>query len=353
MAATSGATQTRDIVVIGGSGGALDALRSILAALPADLPAALFVVIHIGAVSHLTTILKQASALPVLSAESGATIERGKVYVAVPGVHLLLHNNHLLLRRGPHENLTRPAIDPLFRSAAVAFSARVIGVLLSGSLSDGTVGLGAIKRCGGLAVAQEPGDAEVPFMPRSALRHVDIDHVRRAAEIGPLLDQLVREPAGPPQEVPRDIKLEVAIAAQELSDMRANDMLGGPSGFTCPECHGALWEVEDGTMLRFRCHVGHAFSADAMLSSQGDEIERMLETLQRAHQERAALARKMAVMERSKHKDNLAEQLEDRARDYEEDALLVRELMRSGFARNPGGAVENTGDSRGHGEGEI
>src|SRR5262249_24183777 len=125
------------------------------------------------------------------------------------------------------------------------------------------------------------------------------------------------------------------------------------SGFTCPECHGALWEVEDGTMLRFRCHVGHAFSADAMLSSQGDEIERMLETLQRAHQERAALARKMAVMERSKHKDNLAEQLEDRARDYEEDALLVRELMRSGFARNPGGAVENTGDSRGHGEGEI
>src|SRR5262249_41286128 len=150
MAATSGATQTRDIVVIGGSGGALDALRSILAGLPADLPAALFVVIHIGAVSHLTTILKQASGLPVLSGESGATIERGKVYVAVPGVHLLLHNNHLLLRRGPHENLTRPAIDPLFRSAAVAFSARVIGVLLSGSLSDGTVGLGAIKRCGGL-----------------------------------------------------------------------------------------------------------------------------------------------------------------------------------------------------------
>src|SRR5262249_9666528 len=153
----------------------------------------------------------------------------------------------------------RPAIDPLFRSAAVAFSSRVIGVVLSGSLSDGTAGLGAIKRCGGLSVAQEPEGAVVPYMPRSALHHADIDYCRRAAKLAPLLGRLVREPAGPPHHVPEDIKLEVAIAAQELADMKVNDMLGKPSGFTCPDCHGALWEVEDGTMLRFRCHVGHAF----------------------------------------------------------------------------------------------
>jgi two-component system chemotaxis response regulator CheB len=347
----SGATQTRDIVVIGGSSGAQDALRPILAGLPADLPAALFVVIHLGEISHLAAILNKTSALPVVSAESGTTIEHGKVYVAVPRMHLLLHDSHLLLRRGPRENLTRPAIDPLFRSAAAVFSTRVIGVLLSGALSDGTAGLRAIKRCGGLAVVQEPADAEMPNMPRSALRHIDVDHVRPAAEMAALLSRLVREPAGRAQEAPKDIKLEVAIASQELADMRVNDMLGKPSGFTCPECHGALWEVDDGTMLRFRCHVGHAFSADAVLSAQGDEIDRMLGTLQRAHQEQAALARRMAAAERSKSKDNVADQLEDRAREYEEDALLVQQLIRSGFARSTGGAVENTGMSRSDGEG--
>src|SRR5262249_20652305 len=129
-----------------------------------------------------------------------------------------------------------------------------------------------------------------------------------------------------------DIRLEAAIAAQELADMRVDEALGKLSPYTCPECHGALWEIDDGSMLRFRCHVGHAFTADAVLSAQGEEIERMLGTLQRSHQERAALARRMAEQERVGERHNLAEQLERRAREYEEDAELVFELMRSGFA---------------------
>ena len=162
---------TRDVIVIGGSAGALEALRSLLPKLPADLPAAILLVLHLGRVSHLSAILGRCSALPVVDAESGARFERSQIHVAVPGVHLLLHDHHILLRRGPRENLSRPSIDALFRSAAASLGSRVIGVLLSGSLSDGSVGLRAIERCGGVNVVQDPEDALVPAMPRSALRH--------------------------------------------------------------------------------------------------------------------------------------------------------------------------------------
>jgi two-component system chemotaxis response regulator CheB len=326
------ASSTRDVIVIGGSAGALDALQTLLAGVPADIPAALFVVMHIGQVSVLASILGRSTALPVVPAERGATFERGKVYVGVPGVHLLLHDDHILLRRGPRENFTRPAVDSLFRSAAASLGSRVIGVVLSGSLSDGAAGLRAIKRCGGLAVVQQPKDALVPSMPESALRHVDVDHVVPVAEMGPLLRRLAGQPVGPSPEVPLDIRLEAAIAAQELADMKVDDMLGKISPFSCPECHGALWEIQDGSMLRFRCHVGHGFTADAVLAAQGEEIERTLGRLQRGHQERAVLARKLAELERAEARPNLAQELDRRAREYEEDAQLVMELMRNGFA---------------------
>jgi two-component system chemotaxis response regulator CheB len=216
--------------------------------------------------------------------------------VAVPDSHPLLHDEHVLLRRGPRENRFRPAIDPLFSSAAASFGGRVIGVVLSGALADGTgtAGLRAIKRCAGLAVVQDPSDAVVPGMPRSALRHVDVDHVCRIREMAGLLVGLARLPAGPTPEIPFDMRLETAIAAQELADMRADDVLGQPSRFTCPECRGALWEIEDGSMLRFCCHVGHAYAADVVLDAQAEEIDRLMGTLLRSRQERAALARRLA-----------------------------------------------------------
>lgn len=320
----------RDIIVIGASAGGLEALRILLADLPVDLPATVFVVLHVGDTSQLAPILDRVGQLPVKQAVNGEVLERCYVYVAPPGKHLLLHDDHVLLRRGPRENLARPAIDPLFRSAAATFSGRVIGVVLSGALSDGTAGLRAIKRCGGLAVVQDPDDALVPDMPLNALRHVEVDHVMPVAAMGPLLSSLARQRAAPKPEVPLDIRLEAAIAAQELTDMRVDDMLGKPSRFTCPECHGALWEIEDGSMLRYRCHVGHAFSADAVLASQGDEIDRLLNTLLRSHQERAALARRMAEKERVDGRNNLAAQLERRAGEYDDDAALVKSLLRNG-----------------------
>jgi two-component system chemotaxis response regulator CheB len=319
-----------DIITIGASSGGLDALRVLVQNLPRKLPAAIFIVMHVGVRSHLSEILHQLCALPVIPAESGARIRPGAVYVATPGRHLLIHDGHILLRRGPRENMARPAIDPLFRTAAASFGGRVIGVVLSGALNDGTAGLGAIKRCGGLAVVQDPADASVPSMPQSALRRISIDHVASAGDMGGLLDRLSRGPAGPSPEIPTDIRLEATLAAQEKGTMELEEKLGELSPFTCPECNGTLWQINDSSMLRFRCHVGHAFTAEAVLSGRAAEVDKMLEGLVRSHQERAALVRRMAEQERSLQNERLARMFDDRANEYEEDAEVVRRLVQHG-----------------------
>ena len=318
----------RDIVVVGGSAGALQPLRRLIADLPADFPGIVLIVLHIGATSHLVRVLSQRTRLPVLAARGGETIRPGHVYVAVPGVHLLLHDHHLLLRRGPRENLARPAIDPLFRSAACTFGARVVGVVLSGALSDGVAGLAAIKQCGGLAIVQDPDDAAVADMPSNACRRVAVDHVVPGDDLARLLTRLSRQQAGPTPEIPRRIRLETAIAAQEASGMAAEDELGRQSRYTCPECHGALWEIDGDNLLRFRCHVGHAYSADSLLNAQEQGVEEMLWSLLRAHRERAELARRMAAQERLLEHDRLADELGRRADGYEEDADLIGGLLR-------------------------
>jgi two-component system chemotaxis response regulator CheB len=316
-----------DLVVIGGSSGGLHALQTLMAELPADLPAAVLVVLHVGETSHLADILDGAGPLPVANAVSGARLERSRVYVAPPGPHLLLHDSHILLRRGPRENMTRPAIDPLFRSAAVAYGGRVIGVVLSGALNDGTAGLRAIKRCGGLTVIQDPGDATVPDMPRSAQRHVEIDHCVPIAGMAGLLARLAAAPAGQTPDIPLDVKVEAAMAAQEMTEMGSEEGVGKASQFSCPECQGPLSEIADAGMLRYRCRVGHAFTGDALLSAQAAEIESMLWRLLRSHQDRAEIVRRMARQERTRNRGGLADLLQRRAREYDEDAELVRRFL--------------------------
>ena len=204
----------------------------------------------------------------------------------------------------------------------------MIGVVLSGSLSDGTAGLRAIKRCGGEAVVQDPADAAAPSMPQSAIWDVAVDHVAPASQLGALLSKLAGEPAGISPETPFETRLETAIAAQELSSMAADDKLGTLSRLTCPECNGTLWEIDDGSLLRYRCHAGHAYTADAMLSAHTVKAEEMLWSLMRAHHERAELARRMAARERSMNRDSLADELLDRAKSYDEDAEVVAGLLR-------------------------
>jgi two-component system chemotaxis response regulator CheB len=218
----------------------------------------------------------------------------------------------------------------LFRSAAITYGGHTVGVVLSGGLNDGTAGLRAIKRCGGLAVVQEPGDAVAAEMPGSAIRYAKPDYISKIADMAPLLARLTKEPAGPTLEIPLDIRMETDIAAQEAAGMEIENKLGDPSPFTCPECGGALWEIEDGDLLRYRCHVGHAYTAETVQSGQAREVEHMLESLQRANKERAVLARRMAGKERERGNPRLADLLTRRAEEYDGDAKIVRQLSTGG-----------------------
>jgi len=336
MDPSKGQSNNHGIIVIGASAGGVEPLKQIANDLPPDLAAAVFIVVHVGQVSYLPEILDRAGALGAKAARNGATFRSGCIYVAPPGFHLLLHDGHMLLRRGPRENLARPAIDPLFRSAALSYGANVIGVLLSGSLSDGTAGLRAVKAVGGLAVVQDPKDALVPSMVESALRYVDVDHCLPAAELGALLAKLAAEPAGETFAAPPTVRLEAAIAAQEHSTMKEVDRLGELSVFTCPECHGPLWEIEDGDMLRYRCHTGHAFTADAVMEAQAIEADEILWSLLRSHQQRAEFARRMAEREKTRRRSELANKFGERAKEYEADAAVIERILESRQARVAG-----------------
>jgi two-component system, chemotaxis family, protein-glutamate methylesterase/glutaminase len=202
--------------------------------------------------------------------------------------------------------------------------------VLTGALGDGAAGLQAIKRCGGIAVVQDPADAAVPSMPRNALRKVNVDHRAPLAELPELLMRLVAQPTVATPEIPEAIRLEAAIAFQENVQMEDMDRLGALSPFTCPDCHGPLWQIRDETILRYRCHVGHAVSAEAMLSAQGDEAEQMLERLKRVHQQRAELVRRMADRDLAEGRTKSAEALRKRAQEYASDAALLASLLDRG-----------------------
>lgn len=260
----------RDVLVIGGSAGATQPLKQILGRLPADLPAAVFVVLHIPAqgIGILSTVVSSAGRLPVRQAENGMKIEPGQIYLAAPDNHLLLSGDHIFLGRGPRENMVRPAIDALFRSAALYHGPRVIGVLLSGLLSDGAAGLNAIKRCGGMAVVQDPSEAISDEMPRRAMEATTVDLCIPGAAMGDVLTELVREPAGAALPIPPEIRLEVEIAAGERIGSDKLISVGDPVALTCPACGGVLSEVKDARPMRFRCQVGHGFTADALVKEQ-------------------------------------------------------------------------------------
>ena len=271
--------------------------------------------------------LGSTSRLPVVTAEEGQSFASGHVYVAPPDRHLIVGHDHVHVRRGPRELGSRPAIDSLFRSAAVNCTTRVIGVLLTGLLNDGTSGLQAIKRCGGLAVVQDPSDAAYDEMPRSAIRHVATDHVLPLEEISAGLVALAREPRPPAGEIPGEIRAEALIAAQELRDMDHLSRSGSISPITRHECHGSLQEIVDGELVRYRCHTGHAFTLETLGAIQADEWERALYGAFRAQQERAMLVRRMANEARREGAARSAEQLQKRALSYEEGAELLRRLI--------------------------
>ncbi|MDA9544950.1 glutamate methylesterase [Bradyrhizobium sp. CCBAU 45321] len=319
----------RDIIVIGGSAGATQPLKQILSRLPPDLPAAVFIVLHIPAqgIGILSTVARSAGPLPVRQAENGMEIEPGQIYLAAPDHHLLLSRDRVLLGRGPRENLVRPAIDALFRSAAIAYGPRVIGVLLSGLLSDGAAGLNAIKRCGGMAVVQDPTDAVSDEMPRRAMEETTVDLCVPGASMGDVLSELAREQAGAPLPIPPEIRLEVEIAA---GDRIGSDKLlafADPVALTCPACGGVLSEVKESRPMRFRCQVGHGFTVDTLAKEQEGRVDEALRVALRIIEERAELVQRMAADGRRSGRSAVAEMYQARAAEYREYADMIRRVV--------------------------
>lgn len=229
-----------------------------------------------------------------------------------------------MLRRGPQENRTRPAIDPLFRSAAVAFGPRVVGVVLSGLLEDGTAGLVAIKACGGVSVVQDPEDAAWPGMPLSALRGDSPDHCVPLAEMPALLDRLARSPAGPARPVPPRIAAELHIAEQEIAMVgEQTGTVGRPSHLSCPQCGGVLNEIEEGKAARFRCQIGHAYGPESLAAAQSDALEEALAAAVRTHHERQILFRRMEDAARAQGMPHAMRRWAQAAEEAERAAALI------------------------------
>ena len=319
-----------DLIVMGASAGGIEALQDVLTQLPGDLPAAVCIVQHTASHStgHLARILDRAGPLSAALAQDGESIEHGRVYIAPPDHHLLVKPGYVCVARGPRENSTRPAIDPLFRSAAASYGSRVIGVILTGLQSDGSSGLLAIKRCGGLALVQDPNDAMYPDMPLNALACVDVDYCLPLTKIGAVLHRLVYETPMHTLVVPTDIITEARIAESLASDINREETLGALAPVTCPECGGPLWELEADTVKRYRCHLGHAYTLQSLLDEQSEEIERALWTAVRTMEERAYMLLSM-LGKGEKRWLSIGEQYKTQATQLQTYAQRIREILLS------------------------
>jgi two-component system chemotaxis response regulator CheB len=317
---------TKDIVVIGGSAGSHTVLRQIVADLPANIPASIFVATHVPTHSsgYLADALARVGPLPVVEAADGQPIERGKIYVAVPDHHLLVVDGTVRLGNGPRENMTRPAIDPLFRSAALSYGPRTVGVVLSGMLNDGASGLRAIKSCGGTAIVQHPLDAQADQMPLAALEVVNADEVAPASTLGEVISRIVAEEAGAAVEPPKALPLEVQIAGGSRLGAERLREIADPSAISCPDCNGVLSEVRGEQPLRYRCQIGHAMTAE-VLASRTDQVEEAMRIALRMMEERVTLVTRMAADARQTGRTAVAELYEARAEEYARYATILRE----------------------------
>jgi two-component system, chemotaxis family, protein-glutamate methylesterase/glutaminase len=346
-----------DIIVIGASAGGVEALAELARGLPADLPASLFVVHHFPAyaISVLPGILNRSGPLNAAHAEDDEPIRPGRIYVAPPNYHLLVKRGHVQLLRGPRENGHRPAVDPLFRSAALAYGPRVVGVILSGTLDDGSEGLRTVKKRGGVAVVQDPEEALYSGMPASAIEHVAVDHVLRLQAMPAVLAQLARQPVkeGETESMSNEITNEAALTEMDPVALGSETHPGTPASFGCPECGGTLWELSEGELLRFRCRVGHAFTADALLVEQTEALEAALWTALRALEERSSLARRLSERARRRGHGVAADRFANQVRETQQRAAIIREVLVNGDVLDPlssrGEGVSNESEGRASG----
>ena len=319
----------RDIVVVGASAGGVESLIAFVRALEPSLPATVLVVLHVpsSGASALPRILERVGTLPVDIAAPQQKLERGRILIAPPDRHLVVVDNQLRTSHGPRENGHRPAVDVLFRTAARACGSRVIAVVLSGSLDDGTAGAIAVKERGGLVLAQDPTEAAYPGMPESAIKHVDVTEIGSATQLAVAVSQLCRTPATPMDDIGLDDVATDTKMANMYDIAAADERPGQPAGFGCPECHGALFKIENGGLLRFRCRLGHAWSWHALLVEQGQALENALWMALRTLEEKAALSIQLA--ERASERGSMLsyERFTEQAQEASHSAAMVRRLL--------------------------
>jgi two-component system, chemotaxis family, protein-glutamate methylesterase/glutaminase len=320
----------RNVIVIGASAGGIDALRFIASQFPRDLNATVLVTVHLSAEfpSQLDLVLTSAGQLSAVFASDGERYAKGRIYIAPPTRHLLIYEDRLVLGIGPRENFARPAIDPMLRSAAACCAGRSVGVVLTGTLGDGAAGLQNLKECGGVTVVQDPADAAFPDMPSAALRRSSPDYVAPLSDIPGLLRSLVEESAGEPKPVPGLVRLEVEIAKSGSASMEQMDRIGKRSVFSCPSCGGVMWEIRRGELTRYRCHVGHAYTAEMVESALDEEFEDAMARVLRTQKERLVLVRQLEMQTRDKGWDAEAASWRRKAEQAEEEAAVLTEAIR-------------------------
>lgn len=328
------------MIVIGASAGGVEALRTMVAALPADLSAALFIVLHVGSHrSELPWLLDRLGGLPARHPDDGDIIEAGHIYIAPPDHHMLIEPGRISLTKGPRENWARPAIDPLFRSAASVYGTNVIGVILTGALNDGTAGLYEIAQAGGVTIVQDPNDAINPSMPRSALAHVAVDHCLPLAGIAALLTGLVET-----NSAKVDLPAVDATRTQATEEeMAAEFTQNAPVAVTCPDCGGALRRKELGSLTQFACHIGHVYTAEVMMAAQFLTLERLIESAMRSLGERAELCRQMAEKSRPDDRAYVETSWGAAMREAHDRTEPLRDMLTREWIHPDGiGVIENT-----------
>ena len=335
------------VITIGTSAGGIQALKTLIKQLPKNFSASIHIVQHLSneAPSNLAAVLKSVSQLPIKFANDNEVIKPGCIYLAPPDFHLIVEQGRMKVIRGPRENRMRPAIDPLFRTVAVAYRSYATGVTLTGMLDDGTAGLQAIKACGGMAIVQDPDDAAYSSMPRSAIANVEVDRIVPLKEIANILIARIKQTPPIVKEVPEDLLLEAPIARDAITEPKTMRQIGEPVAHSCPSCGGPLWQIaknnpsylknnrdhsrnDQSSLLRYRCHVGHAFTSRTLIEEQNEATERALWIALRTLEERGRLLKNMSDRYAERGADSLAEVHQERSTEALEHSVLIRNLIR-------------------------
>jgi two-component system chemotaxis response regulator CheB len=319
----------RDVIVIGGSAGSTGPLKTLVAALPQSFSGSILIVTHVPShgVRLLGQVLQAKTPLEVGYPRDGDPVLPGRIYLGPADRHLMVRDGHIVLGRGPKENMARPAIDPLFRSAALEYGPRVVGVILSGLLNDGASGLAAVKQCGGYAIVQDLDEAEAADMPRAALAAAAVDRAAPAHEIAELILAQTREGAAAHARVapPPGLKLEVEIAAGGPVSSPKTASIAKPAPFVCPDCNGVLSEVEGEAPVRYRCQVGHALTGEVLDAFKHEQVEVALRTAMRIMEERATLVARLFEDAHDAGRNSAAQLYADRLREYQAQADVLRQ----------------------------